>query len=236
MIWTNKPPESSSKIFHPDDLYDGPPGSPSISHSPTRLMPNERVWFSGEDVISKIKKVREKLVNEGLWGMVIAALDEVAWLLNLRASDIPYNPVSKSQWTDDEVFFAYVIITPDDLVLYTRHVDTQMTDDLLEYLTRNSVILRPYDQFWPDLSSHAKHLKTLRDQHQKDEEDVEMNGSNTQRDGSPELKKMRIEPPKIIKDKDKKKDMRYKFLVPKAASWAITESMGTVKHDYLAEE
>ena len=97
-IWTDRPPEPSSDIFHPDDLYDEPraPGSPaqSTSRSPTRsIAPADRVFFSGENFKSKIKKVREKLVKEGLWGMVISALDEVAWLLNLRASDIPYNPV-----------------------------------------------------------------------------------------------------------------------------------------------
>ena len=76
-------------------------------------------------------------------------------------------------------------------------------------------------------------LKTLRVSPSSAQTDVEMNGSTSSSDAkngdrdatrSPELKKQRIEAPKV--EKDKKKDMRYKLLVPKASSWAITEAMG----------
>lgn len=36
-------------------------------------------------------------------GLVVSMLDEIAWLLNVRGSDISFNPV----------FFAYVVVTPD---------------------------------------------------------------------------------------------------------------------------
>ena len=51
-------------------------------------------------VAEKVELVREKIVEANADKLVVSELDEVAWLLNLRASDIPYNPM----------FFAYVII------------------------------------------------------------------------------------------------------------------------------
>ena len=88
---------------------------PSIS--PSRLVPVESnlvdmVWganqlkapsteifhlqskYTGESVTSKLARMREVLLKSGSPAMIVTQLDEVAWLLNLRASDIPYNPVS----------------------------------------------------------------------------------------------------------------------------------------------
>jgi len=49
--------------------------------------------FTGESVSSKLLRMREILAKSGARGMVVSQLDEVAWLFNLRASDIPFNPV-----------------------------------------------------------------------------------------------------------------------------------------------
>lgn len=64
--------------------------------------------FAGMDVREKLRMVREEL---GRWGegvLVLGALDEIAWLLNLRGSDVPYNPV----------FQAYVLLTRDEALLF----------------------------------------------------------------------------------------------------------------------
>lgn len=50
--------------------------------------------YAGETVGQKLSLMREKLGKAGSPGMVVSQLDEVAWLFNLRGSDIPYNPVS----------------------------------------------------------------------------------------------------------------------------------------------
>ncbi|XP_063842236.1 xaa-Pro aminopeptidase 1-like [Scylla paramamosain] len=64
--------------------------------------------FAGKSWEEKVREVREEMVKKGADMLVVTALDEVAWLLNLRGNDIPYNPV----------FRAYVILTPDRLELY----------------------------------------------------------------------------------------------------------------------
>lgn len=46
--------------------------------------------------MNKIRNLREELVATGSPGIVVSMLDEVAWMFNLRGSDISYNPVSNS--------------------------------------------------------------------------------------------------------------------------------------------
>lgn len=55
---------------------------------------------SGETVASKVKRLREKLHKRGTEALLVQSLDSVAWLLNLRGSDVPYNPV----------FFSYALV------------------------------------------------------------------------------------------------------------------------------
>ncbi|XP_076630808.1 xaa-Pro aminopeptidase ApepP [Colletes latitarsis] len=64
--------------------------------------------FSGRTVEEKVKLCREEMTKNKTNVLVITALDEVAYILNLRGSDIPYNPV----------FFAYVILTLQDLHVF----------------------------------------------------------------------------------------------------------------------
>ena len=69
------------------------------------LPPASRVFvhpeaFAGESVLSKLQRVVQEMEKERVNWMVVCALDEVAWLLNLRGSDIQYNPV----------FLSYVVI------------------------------------------------------------------------------------------------------------------------------
>ena len=54
----------------------------------------------------KVAEVRKKMKKKKASALVVSALDEVAWLLNLRGKDIDFNPV----------FFSYVIVTPDSLL------------------------------------------------------------------------------------------------------------------------
>jgi len=59
------------------------------------------VLYTGKEWPEKVNEVREKMNEKKAIGLVVTALDEIAWLLNLRGSDISYNPV----------FFAFVIVT-----------------------------------------------------------------------------------------------------------------------------
>ena len=54
----------------------------------------------------KVKKVRVKMTEKKAKALVLTALDDIAYLLNLRGSDIQFNPV----------FFSYVFVTMDDVL------------------------------------------------------------------------------------------------------------------------
>ncbi|XP_069163625.1 uncharacterized protein [Procambarus clarkii] len=64
--------------------------------------------FAGKRWEDKVADVRREMLKEGADLLVVTALDEVAWLLNLRGSDIPYNPVFRS----------YVLVGRESVDLY----------------------------------------------------------------------------------------------------------------------
>jgi Xaa-Pro aminopeptidase len=66
--------------------------------------------FSGKKAQSKVTEIREEMMKNKADSMIISALDEIAWLLNLRGYDIPHNPV----------FFAYLILTQSEILLFTQ--------------------------------------------------------------------------------------------------------------------
>lgn len=78
---------------------------------------NQPLQFSGKAAGDKIKMCRAAMKENGTKILIITALDEVAYLLNLRGSDIPYNPV----------FFSFVVLTMEELHVFvdvTRITET----------------------------------------------------------------------------------------------------------------
>lgn len=109
-IWTDRPPVPNNKVV---------------------IQPME---YAGETVASKITRVRQALREQHADGMLVSALDEVAWLLNLRGSDVHCNPV----------FVAYVIISPQDVTLYINK--EKLTPDVTAYLAAEGVGVRDYKE------------------------------------------------------------------------------------------
>ena len=109
-IWTDRPPVPNNKVV---------------------IQPME---YAGETVASKITRVRQALREQHADGMLVSALDEVAWLLNLRGSDVHCNPV----------FVAYVIISPQDVTLYINK--EKLTPDVTAYLAAEGVGVREYKE------------------------------------------------------------------------------------------
>ena len=88
--------------------------------------------FAGESAESKIERVRQALREQKAEGIVISQLDEIAWLLNMRGSDVHCNPV----------FVSYVLLTLDDVTLF---IDSEKLDETAEnYLKSIGVKVRPY--------------------------------------------------------------------------------------------
>ena len=78
--------------------------------------------------------------------MVVNMLDEVAWLFNLRGSDIDFNPV----------FFAYAVVTQDKAILF---VNPEQVDDGVRKHLGDAVEIRPYDNFFQYLSGLGAELE-----------------------------------------------------------------------------
>ncbi|RDB30249.1 putative Xaa-Pro aminopeptidase P [Hypsizygus marmoreus] len=110
-VWEDRPPRPQNPVFHLDEKY------------------------SGQSPIDKITALREELAKKKHQAFIVTMLDEVAWLFNLRGSDIDYNPV----------FFAYAIVTADNVDLFIENA--QLDDAARDYL-RNIVNIRPYDSFF----------------------------------------------------------------------------------------
>ena len=94
--------------------------------------------FAGETVESKLSRIRE-IVNQKSqitnhkWALVISALDEIAWLLNIRGNDVEYNPV----------VISYVVLEADKCTLF---VDEQKIDSPAQnYLDFNNIDVKPYE-------------------------------------------------------------------------------------------
>ena len=89
--------------------------------------------FAGESVESKLARMRAELVKKKADAMIISALDEIAWLLNIRGNDVEYNPV----------VISYVVLEADKCTLF---VDANKIDSPAQnYLDFNNIDVKPYE-------------------------------------------------------------------------------------------
>ncbi|KAJ5665334.1 Xaa-Pro aminopeptidase P [Penicillium maclennaniae] len=98
------------------------------------------VKYAGKPFQDKIADIRKELETKKKAGFVVSMLDEIAWLFNLRGSDIPYNPV----------FFSYAIITPTTAELYVD--SSKLTPEVTAHLGQD-VIIKPYDSIFADVKA-----------------------------------------------------------------------------------
>lgn len=91
--------------------------------------------YAGKTVAEKVKAVREKMKENKCSVLCITFLDEIAWLLNLRGTDIQYNPV----------FFSYVIVTLDQIILFVD--ETKLEASVAAHFKDNqvTVTIKPYN-------------------------------------------------------------------------------------------
>ena len=90
--------------------------------------------FAGEAVESKLARMREALAKKKADAMIISALDEIAWLLNIRGNDVEYNPV----------VISYVVLEAERCTLF---VDAAKVDIMTRnYLDFNNVTVLPYEE------------------------------------------------------------------------------------------
>jgi len=102
---------------------------PGIPNGPVVVQPLE---WAGEDVPSKLERIRKALRRQHADGMLMAALDDIAWTLNLRGSDVHCNPV----------FVSYLLISTTTATLYINK--EKLTAEAVAQLQRCDVQVADY--------------------------------------------------------------------------------------------
>ena len=104
---------------------------PVIPENPVELYP---LKYAGESAKDKIARIREALRKRHADGMLMAALDDIAWTLNLRGTDVHCNPV----------FVSYLLISSKTVTLYINKV--KLSPEVLAYLDAENIQLEDYEQ------------------------------------------------------------------------------------------
>ncbi|XP_066984437.1 xaa-Pro aminopeptidase 1-like isoform X3 [Macrobrachium rosenbergii] len=98
--------------------------------------------YAGKSWQDKVKEVQIIMTENQANMLILTALDEIAWLLNLRGNDIPYNPVFRS----------YVTVTANEVNLFVPTNKTK--DDVWEHFGDGGVVkISEYNNFWTHLST-----------------------------------------------------------------------------------
>lgn len=117
-IWTDRPPI-------PQDLVSVHP-----------------LEYAGENVKSKVSRIRKALRDLHADGMLMSALDDIAWTLNMRGTDVHCNPV----------FVSYLLISSNSVTLYINKV--KLSHVVMAYLQDNGVSIDDYENVDKGLKSY----------------------------------------------------------------------------------
>ena len=111
---------------------------PALSCRPASSLSPE---WTGEDRVSKLARVREKMAKLGGTRLLLSTLDDIAWLLNIRGDDVACNPVVLS----------YLSLSADEALLFIQ--EEAVSSELRAELEADGVTLRPYGDFYRDAAS-----------------------------------------------------------------------------------
>ena len=115
---------------------------PSITLNSVEIQPME---FAGEDVSSKIKRIRLALRAQHADGMLVSALDDIAWTLNLRGTDVHCVPV----------FVSYLLIASDKVSLFVD--EAKINSEIRAYLESNGVSIYKYNKVEEGLKAYSEY-------------------------------------------------------------------------------
>lgn len=116
-IWSDRPELSKEKIF----IHD--------------------IKYCGRCTSEKLQEVRDEMKKLEGENYVIASLDDIAWLFNIRGNDIAYNPVA----------LAYALISDNEAVLYID--EEKVANDDKRRLEAQGVTLKPYNDIYKDIKN-----------------------------------------------------------------------------------
>lgn len=119
---------------------------PSLPLNPVFVLP---LSYAGKSCTEKLAEIRERIHLNHADGILISALDEIAWTLNLRGSDVHCNPV----------FVSYLLVSKEKATLYI--LPEKLTPEIKEYLAESQIETKPYQAVEEDLKKYAGHCIQL---------------------------------------------------------------------------
>lgn len=112
---------------------------PKLPSSAPFILP---LCYAGMPTSEKLKQLHIYMQKQETDALIISALDEIAWTLNMRGTDVPCNPV----------FVSYLFITEQHTYLY---IDTnKLTTEIHQYLQDNHIEIKPYAQLENDIKNY----------------------------------------------------------------------------------
>lgn len=115
---------------------------PAIPQDKVNIHP---LQYAGEETSSKIARIRKALREQHADGMLVSALDDIAWTLNLRGTDVHCNPV----------FVSYLLIASDKVTLFVD--DVKLTDEVRTYLAANNIKVSIYNKVKEGLEQYSEY-------------------------------------------------------------------------------
>ena len=113
---------------------------PAIPENPVEI---QSLNFAGETVDDKIQRIRKALREHHADGIMVSALDDIAWTLNLRGTDVHCNPV----------FVSYLLISSEQVSLFVN--PKKISSEVKAYLDEHGISLFDYNQVEEGLESYA---------------------------------------------------------------------------------
>lgn len=107
---------------------------------PNNLIFDHKVGYSGQTRYSKLTKIRKIMADFDCNHHFVGSLDDVAWIFNLRGSDVDYNPLA----------LAYAVIGTESATIYLN--EEQIPEDLVSSLADDEIYIADYNQIFEDLS------------------------------------------------------------------------------------
>lgn len=123
---------------------------PELRHEKAWILPEE---YTGESRMSKLQKLRQFLAEKGGGKMVFTSLDDIAWLLNIRGSDIPCNPVVLS----------YLVVEADNAFLFAGKGIFSVEDE--GALGSDGIVLKRYDEIYDYVRNFPEEEHIFVDKH-----------------------------------------------------------------------
>lgn len=112
---------------------------PSVPLNPVEIHPIE---YAGESAHDKIERIRHELLRLGAGGMLVTQLDDIAWTLNLRGTDVHCTPV----------FVAWLVIGEERATLYIKQ--EKLSAEVAAYLHSEGVDVADYDDILKGVAAY----------------------------------------------------------------------------------